>query len=111
MKKLFIFILVALVIFNNIRSEIIFKSIDGSDFIIKVSELDWNIKHLYSSNGMVKYKFPIYWYSGNVAFFYKGNSELFNKEDINFCKIVLFIDNKGNVIFHEKHNGICLKPF
>lgn len=111
MKKLFSFILVVFLALNYFRVEILFKNIDGNDFTIKVSEIDWNIKRLYSSNGVVKYKFPIYWFSGNVAFFYKGNSELFNKEDIDFCKIILFIDNKGNIISYKKYKGICLKPF
>lgn len=79
---------------------------------IKVTNSDWSTEYLRPFLNKATYYFPYSWNKESEGIIFMGENfiELFKKEDIDFCVMNIFLNDKGEIIGVKKHNGICIKP-
>lgn len=93
------------------KSKIIFHYEGDAPFRIKVSNLDYSISYFYiKKDEIYEFSLPLYWKGENIAFFMNKESELFTKDDVDFCKIHLYFNKEKYIYKVVKEYGFCLKP-
>lgn len=107
---IFIFLLVMLCI-PLIKSKIVFHYEGDAPFRIKVSNLDYSISYFYlDKDETYEFLLPLYWRGDGITFFMNKESELFTKNDVDFCKIHLYFNKEKYIYKVVKEYGFCLKP-
>jgi len=98
-----IFTMLVIYLYQELRPTIIFHTYSESGFLGKVSTIEGHIDKLFINNHRAKYKLPHIWNwnkEDEVAIFTKNYWDLFKKEDVNFWKLDIFLDEDG---YYAKH--------
>jgi len=91
-------------LYQELRPTIIFHTYQESVYLGKISAHDGTLDKLFTHNHKVKYRLPYIWKwndDDEVAIFTKNYDDLFKKEDINFWKLDVFLDENGGYASHS----------
>lgn len=80
---------------------------------IKVTNEDYSTEYLRTSSLEAVYSLPWIWPENSEGIIFMGQNftEIFLKEDIDFCTLKIFLDEKQNIKKIESTNGFCIKYF
>jgi hypothetical protein len=106
-KKISIVVFIALSVwvYQEFRPTIIFHTPQESKYLGKVSTFSGSIDKLYIKNHISQYRLPHIWnWDGKdeIAFFTKNHNILLMKEDIDFWRLDVYLDEEGNYIRHTE---------
>lgn len=100
--------------YRELRPTVIFHTPQESKYLGKVSEVDGCIEKLYTENHIAKYRLPHVWNwneDDEVAIFTRNHNDLFQKKDLDFWKLDVYLDEDGAYLSHTKREYCCgLQP-
>lgn len=104
-KKISVVILVALSVwlYQELRPAIIFHTPQESKYLGKVSTFSGSIDKLYIRDHIARYRLPYIWKwkeDDEIAIFTLNYTELFTKQDMDFWRLDVYLDENG---FYKKH--------
>lgn len=105
-KLLLIFIAIIVMscyLYQVSRPTIIFHTYQESGFLGKVSTFDGCIDYLYIDNHIAKYRLPHIWNwkeDDEIAIFTHNYDDLFEKKDVIFLRLDIYLDKNG---YYKKH--------
>ena len=106
-KKLWLSILTLVILsvylYQESRPTVIFHTYKESGYLGKVSTFSGSIDKLYKKNHISQYRMPHIWnWDGKdeIAFFTKNHNILLMKEDMDFWKLDVYLDENG---YYKKH--------
>lgn len=100
-----VFIALSVWLYQEFRPTIIFHTPQESKYLGKVSTFSGSIDKLYIKNHISQYRLPHIWnWDGKdeIAFFTKNHNILLMKEDIDFWRLDVYLDEEGNYIRHTE---------
>ena len=100
-----VFIALSVWLYQEFRPTIIFHTPQESEYLGKVSTFSGSIDKLYIKNHISQYRLPHIWnWDGKdeIAFFTKNHNILLMKEDIDFWRLDVYLDEEGNYIRHTE---------
>lgn len=100
-----VFIALSVWLYHEFRPTIIFHTPQESKYLGKVSTFSGSIDKLYIKNHISQYRMPHIWnWDGKdeIAFFTKNHNILLMKEDIDFWRLDVYLDEEGNYIRHTE---------
>ena len=100
-----VFIALSVWLYQEFRPTIIFHTLQESKYLGKVSTFSGSIDKLYIKNHISQYRLPHIWnWDGKdeIAFFTKNHNILLMKEDIDFWRLDVYLDEEGNYIRHTE---------
>lgn len=100
-----VFIALSVWVYQEFRPTIIFHTPQESKYLGKVSTFSGSIDKLYIKNHISQYRLPHIWnWDGKdeIAFFTKNHNILLMKEDIDFWRLDVYLDEEGNYIRHTE---------
>lgn len=100
-----IFIIASVYLYQISRPIIIFHTYKESGYLGKVSTFDGCIDKLYIKNHIAQYRLPHIWNwnkEDEIAIFTRNHNDLLKKEDIDFWKLDVFLDENGYYVSHSK---------
>ena len=107
-------IIVVLVLFGWLYRElhptIVFHSPQESKYLGKVSGTDGSIEKLYIEGHTVKYRLPYIWEwqeDDEVAVFINNYGDVIHKEDLDFWKLNIYLDENNFYLNHKKTEFCC----
>ena len=108
-EMIIIAIIVVLVLFGWLYREllptIVFHCPQESKYLGKVSGINGNITKLYTDNHIVKYRLPYIWEwqeDDEVAVFINNYGDVIHKEDLDFWKLNIYLDENNFYLNHKK---------
>lgn len=100
-----VFIALSVWLYHEFRPTIIFHTPQESKYLGKVSTFSGSIDKLYIKNHISQYRLPHIWnwdVKDEIAFFTKNHNILLMKEDIDFWRLDVYLDEEGNYIRHTE---------
>ena len=100
-----VFIALSVWLYHEFRPTIIFHTPQESKYLGKVSTFSGSIDKLYIKNHISQYRLPHIWNwdaKDEIAFFTKNHNILLMKEDIDFWRLDVYLDEEGNYIRHTE---------
>jgi len=100
-----VFIALSVWVYQELRPTIIFHTPQESKYLGKVSTISGTIDKLYVKNHTVKYRLPYIWNwkeDDEIAIFTKNHNILLMKEDMDFSRLDVYLDEEGNYIRHTE---------
>lgn len=97
-------IILTVYLYQVLRPTIIIHSPVETGYLGKVSKIDGCIDKLYFKNHLVKYRLPHIWNWGEedeIAIFTRNYYELLKKENIDFWKMDVFLNEDGYYVSHS----------
>ena len=90
-------------VYRELQPTVIFHTPQESKYLGKVSEINGCIEKLYIKNHVARYRLPHIWNwneEDEVAIFTKNYNDLFQKQDIDFWKLHIYLNEDGR---YRKH--------
>ena len=107
-------IIIALLLFGWLYRElhptIIFHTPQETKYLGKVTEISGSIQKLYINNHIVKYRLPYIWEwqeDDEVAIFITNYGNVIHKEDLDFWKLDVYLDENNFYLNHTKIEYCC----
>ena len=100
-----VFIALSVWVYQELRPTIIFHTPQESKYLGKVSTISGTIDKLHIKNHTVKYRLPYIWKwkeDDEIAIFTRNYGDLLKKEDIDFWRLDVYLDEEGNYIRHTE---------
>lgn len=100
-----VFIALSVWLYQEFRPTIIFHTPQESKYLGKVSTFSGSIDKLYIKNHISQYRLPHIWnwdVKDEITFFTKNHNILLMKEDIDFWRLDVYLDEEGNYIRHTE---------
>lgn len=78
---------------------------------IKITNEDYSTEYLRTSSLEAVYSLPWIWSENSSGIIFTGRNfmEIFFKEDIDFCVLKIYLNDKQGIDKIEKKNGLCIK--
>jgi hypothetical protein len=98
-----VFVVSFIYLYQVSRPTIIFHTHTESGYLGKVSTFDGSIDKLYIKNYTAQYRLPHIWNwkeDDEIAIFTSNYNDLFQKENIDFWKQDIFLDENGCYVSH-----------
>jgi hypothetical protein len=90
-------------LYQALRPTVVFHTHAKSGYLGKVSTFSGSVDYLQIKNHKAKYRLPHIWKWNDeveIAIFTENFKDLFKKEDINFCRLHIFLDENGYFVNH-----------
>lgn len=106
-KKISLVILVALSVwlYQELRPTIIFHTPQESKYLGKISEIDGCIEKIYTEKHIARYRLPYKWQwkeEDEVAIFFSNYGDVLHKDDLDFWRKDVYLDEDKNYVRHTK---------
>ena len=110
--KLIIFIILMLFLYKELHPKIIINYADRGDKT-SITVIDENGGKKYLRKQRSVYYVPWNWNEDSLGLIFVGRNftEIFFKEDIDFCTLKIFLDENQNIKKMESKDGFCIKYF
>ena len=92
-------------LYRELHPTIIFHTPQKSKYLGKVSEISGSIAKLYVNNHIVRYRLPYIWEcqeDDEVAVFINNYGDVIHKEDLDFWKLNIYLDENNFYLNHKK---------
>lgn len=92
-------------LYRELHPTIIFHTPQENKYLGKVSGINGNIAKLYTDNHIVKYRLPYIWEwqeDDEVAVFINNYGDVIHKEDLDFWKLNIYLDENNFYLNHKK---------
>jgi len=92
-------------LYRELHPTIIFHTPQESKYLGKVSEISGSITKLYIDNHIAKYRLPYKWEwqeDDEVAIFINNYGDVIHKEDLDFWKLNIYLDEDNRYLSHTK---------
>lgn len=97
-------------LYRELRPTVIFHTPQESKYLGKVSEIDGCIEKLYVVHHVARYRLPHVWNwkeEDEVAIFTHNYGDLFQKADLDFWKLDVYLGEDGSYQSHTKTEYCC----
>ena len=98
------FVVLFICVYQELRPTIVFHTNTESGYLGKVSTFTGSIDKLYIENHTAKYRLPHIWNwneDDEIAIFTNNYNDLLRKENMNFHRLDIFLDEHGRYVSHS----------